>query len=332
MDAKITCEFLLKQLKSTNLNFILQETPYSVYLTIRKSFIKNLNTNNPSQTFNVSEETLNKKIADLEAENLLLKSNIFGHRSEMKNSEQTIIKLEEKIKTAEIETIKNIQETKKVEKQFHRLEDILVEKEKEIMKLRTISKNLNDDVVKTKENLQNVSKSLKVSEKESFKAKNKCDNLESTVTKLKTEQFSLQKTIKKFEKSEKKKTLEEMKSKTKQFKDLETSKAKDDESEEADTADPIAYNIPVFRNPFELLDEKKDRLVENNNIKSENDSDFDKNSKDVIEKEENSEPFEKKSKIMSPEQELRVLKQIEEIMLGTWDKLTLFFPHKGQHH
>ena len=332
MDAKITCEFLLKQLKSTNLNFILQETPYSVYLTIRKSFIKNLNTNNPSQTFNVSEETLNKKIADLEAENLLLKSNIFGHRSEMTNSEQTIIKLEEKIKTAEIETIKNIQETKKVEKQFHRLEDILVEKEKEIMKLRTISKNLNDDVVKTKENLQNVSKSLKVSEKESFKAKNKCDNLESTVTKLKTEQFSLQKTIKKFEKSEKKKTLEEMKSKTKQFKDLETSKAKDDESEEADTADPIAYNIPVFRNPFELLDEKKDRLVENNNIKSENDSDFDKNSKDVIEKEENSEPFEKKSKIMSPEQELRVLKQIEEIMLGTWDKLTLFFPHKGQHH
>ena len=332
MDAKITCEFLLKQLKSTNLNFILQETPYSVYLTIRKSFIKNLNTNNPSQTFNVSEETLNKKIADLEAENWLLKSNIFGHRSEMTNSEQTIIKLEEKIKTAEIETIKNIQETKKVEKQFHRLEDILVEKEKEIMKLRTISKNLNDDVVKTKENLQNVSKSLKVSEKESFKAKNKCDNLESTITKLKAEQCSLQKTIKKFEKSEKKKTLEEMKSKTKQFKDLETSKAKDDESEEADTADPIAYNIPVFRNPFELLDEKKDRLVENNNIKSENDSDFDKNSKDVIEKEENSEPFEKKSKIMSPEQELRVLKQIEEIMLGTWDKLTLFFPHKGQHH
>ena len=317
MDTKITCEFLLKQLKSTNLNFILQETPYSVYLTIRKSFIKNLNTNNPSQTFNVSEETLNKKIADLEAENLLLKSNIFGHRSEMTNSEQTIIKLEEKIKTAEIETIKNIQETKKVEKQFHRLEDILVEKEKEIMKLRTISKNLNDDVVKTKENLQNVSKSLKVSEKESFKAKNKCDNLESTITKLKAEQCSLQKTIKKFEKSEKKKTLEEMKSKTKQFKDLETSKAKDDESEEADTADPIAYNIPVFRNPFELLDEKKDRLVENNNIKSENDSDFDKNSKDVIEKEENSEPFEKKSKIMSPEQELRVLKQIEEIMLGT---------------
>ena len=50
------------------------------------------------------------------------------------------------------------------------------------MKLRTISKNLNDDVVKTKENLQNVSKSLKVSEKESFKAKNKYDNLELTIT------------------------------------------------------------------------------------------------------------------------------------------------------
>ena len=111
MDANNTCEFLLKQIKSSNLNFMLQETPYSAYLTIRKSFIKNFNTNNLLQTFNNSEETLKRTIAALEAENLLLKTNIFGHKSEIKDSEHKITKLEEKVKIAEIETTKNIQES-----------------------------------------------------------------------------------------------------------------------------------------------------------------------------------------------------------------------------
>ena len=88
--------------------------------------------------------------------------------------------------------------------------------------------------------------------------------------------------------------------------------------EETHTGDPIiAYNVSVSQNPFELLCEEKQCLFENNSIKSENESDFGKNSKDIIEKEENAKPFEKKSNRMSPEQEKRVLEQIEEIMRGT---------------
>ena len=324
MDANITCEYLLKQLKYSNLNFILQETPFSAYLTIRKSFVKNLKTNNLFPTFNDSEETLKKKIAALEAENLCLNSDILDQKSEQKNSEHIIKKLEEKVKNAEIQTFKHTEESKKeVEKHFRKVKDILAEKEKEIMKLKTISNNLNDDNVISREKIHNVSNALKISEKEALKAKNKCDNLESTVAKLKAEKGSLQKSIKKLEKSKRKETFEKTNSKTKEIKVLGTFHPENDDSEETDTDHkPIAYNFPVSPNSFELLDEEKDYMSENNNIPSsiiakiENKPDFSQNSKEAFEKKENDEP-EKKNNKMSPEQEQRVLKQIEKIMCGT---------------
>jgi Skp family chaperone for outer membrane proteins len=43
MDSKETCETLISNLKWTNLKYHLEETPFSVHLHIRKSFIKGLN-------------------------------------------------------------------------------------------------------------------------------------------------------------------------------------------------------------------------------------------------------------------------------------------------
>ena len=293
---------------------MLQETPFSAYLTIRKSFVKNLHSSNLFPTFNDSEETLKKKISALETENSCLKSDIHDYKTELKDAEDIVMKLEEKVKNAEIKIIKYSQESKKVEKQLGKVEDILVEKDKEIFKLKTISNNLNDDNTRTRENLRNITNSLKISEKETLKAKNKCDNLESTVAKLKSEKGSLQKTLKKIEKSKNKepskqiKNMETFHPKTKNHEDAEP---KNYYSEEKDTTNnPIAYNIPVSPNPFELLD--------NNNIFDSNiaKSDFGTNSKSALEKEDKDEPLEKKRNLMSQEQERRVLKQIEKIMLG----------------
>ena len=36
-----SCEKILHQVKSSNLHFILQESPFSVYLTVRKKFVGN---------------------------------------------------------------------------------------------------------------------------------------------------------------------------------------------------------------------------------------------------------------------------------------------------
>ena len=43
MDPNQTCEFLLNQIKASNLNYTLEETPFSVTLSLKKTFIKDKN-------------------------------------------------------------------------------------------------------------------------------------------------------------------------------------------------------------------------------------------------------------------------------------------------
>ena len=273
MDAKNKCEWVLKELKSSNLNFVLQETPFSAYLTIRKSFVKNLNsaTSIIGQTFNESAETLHRKIEALEAENSCLKSDLLKYKTDLKKSDHVIFKLEENIENTKLETQKQAEVTKKVEKQKRTLEIILDEKEKEIFKLTTVAKNLNFDNSKIRDNLNNISRSLKLSEKEASKAKIRCENFESTVENLKAVKSSLLKNIKKLEKSKKNEQFENQKSKVRDARDLleaTTSNALyldrvDEEKELAE--DILAYNIPVSSNPFRVLDNEKDYLAQNNN-------------------------------------------------------------------
>ena len=46
--AQTICENLVTQIKRSNLNFILSETPYSVNISLRKRFLKEINPNNSS--------------------------------------------------------------------------------------------------------------------------------------------------------------------------------------------------------------------------------------------------------------------------------------------
>ena len=46
MSALYVCEKLLGKVKSSNLNFVVRETPYSVFITLRKSFASTKETNN----------------------------------------------------------------------------------------------------------------------------------------------------------------------------------------------------------------------------------------------------------------------------------------------
>ena len=56
ISAHETCDEIVNSVKSSNLHFILQETPHSVYITIRKKFVneafaKNDEENNSKQTY-----------------------------------------------------------------------------------------------------------------------------------------------------------------------------------------------------------------------------------------------------------------------------------------
>ena len=200
MDAKTTCELILKQLKASNLNFVLQETPFSAFITIQKSLIKNISSV-PSSIFHPvsdSVETLNKKIEALVIENSCLKKDLTEQQSEMKKTDTKNIKLEQNLKSTKDQIHQQIEGFKKVE-------NILVEKEKKIVELKEVINSLNGENVTIRDKLQNISRSLKINEKEASKAKAKIENLESTVEKLKIDKYTLQKSLKKVEKSQKKK-------------------------------------------------------------------------------------------------------------------------------
>ena len=255
MDANISCEIILKHLKSSNLNFVLQETPYSAYITIRKSFVKTRDSVIPESTAE-SGEVLYDKIKVLQAENVSLKTDLHKLKSLAKKSDDEILDLEVQLKNSQDKALENGDDAKKVNKQKAQLENVVSEKEKEIVKLKNIAKTLQTDNSVVRNNLQNVTKTLKLTEKEKFRAQMKCENLEETVKKLKEEKVDLQKSLKKLQKTQKTKLFKNNNPPLKEpseIIDTAVPEAKIIELKinEKDT-DTIAYNIAV-ENPFETL-------------------------------------------------------------------------------
>ena len=251
MDANIACEFILKHLKSSNLNFVLQETPYSAYITIRKSLVKNRDSVIPESTVE-SGEALYDKIKVLQAENVSLKMDLHKLKSVAKNSDDKILELEVQLKN----TLENVDDSNKVKKRKAQLEAIVIEKEKEIIKLKNIAKTFQNDNAVVRNNLQNVTKTLKLNEKDKFRAQVKSENLEETVKKLKEEKADLQKSLKKLQKNKKTKPFENNNNPLEELADTIDTEVPEAKNIELDINEKetelIAYNIPVD-NPFETL-------------------------------------------------------------------------------
>ena len=182
--AEVVCENVLECLKSSNLNFLIQESPYSVYVTIRKRFLKNSPQKIPSPKR--TEEILKQRLYYMESlfgsvseENVALKSDIENKRKEIEALKQEVVNLENKseFKTAEIfELNKTVLEV--IEKEN--------EKQRKIERLEEISKKLNNEFVEAKTNLSNISKSLKVKDKENFNLNKKNENLAENMKRLKS--------------------------------------------------------------------------------------------------------------------------------------------------
>ena len=65
---EFACGQVLFGLKMSNLNYVVKETPYSVYLTIRKSFVK--------ETFQTQNNKIKDSEQDLKEEIKDLKTNL----------------------------------------------------------------------------------------------------------------------------------------------------------------------------------------------------------------------------------------------------------------
>ena len=82
MDASQTCEFLLSSLKKSNLNFQLSESPFSVSIQIRKTFIRNQTgaVRSSGLASNLSSRVIEKMEA-LKEEKRELEETISGYKS-----------------------------------------------------------------------------------------------------------------------------------------------------------------------------------------------------------------------------------------------------------
>ena len=123
MDAKISCDLVLKHLKSSNLNFFLQETPFSAYITIRKSFIKDSSSAIPESNTE-SAEALNNKIKVLQAENVSLKTDLHKLKCVAKKSEDKISDLEAKIKNSQNKALTIVDDANKVITQVYKKQEM----------------------------------------------------------------------------------------------------------------------------------------------------------------------------------------------------------------
>ena len=190
--AMATCENVLSVLKNSGLNFIIQETPFSAYLTIRKKFCKDFKNNN-TVVEDIQNEQIKKQVTKLENENGYLKNEL----------EKTLIKvdtvvnenqvLQQRLKNAEKDMLKHFTDSKLSEARLAQ----------EISGLKQTNK-------KSKEHISELSAEISKEEK-------KVKALEKTITKLEakirsvTEQLETCRSDKNNNKKEYEKLIKEVK-------------------------------------------------------------------------------------------------------------------------
>ena len=162
--------------RSSNLNFAYQETPFSLYLTIRKTNIKNHQANS-SQPIQVKSQ---KDVEALEKENSVLKNTVRELKDKLNTSEDNTIVLEEKVAVAEAEVLKVFEQAKKGK-------EILAKKDEEIKCLKNVIKNNNSTIAKHETNKNELIKALKQKEKELHDAEKRNQVSQDTIKVLKDE-------------------------------------------------------------------------------------------------------------------------------------------------
>ena len=187
MDPFQTCERLLSHVKCSNLNFSLSESPFSVSLSIRKSFVKDKHGfDRRSQSFSGIHQVDEKPI--LEKENKHLKSLVTQQEHEKEAFEHTIHELGQKLEKAKAELIEIMSEKDTLEKGKNITETELDKKNCELADTAEFATNLKNENKVLHREIKNMSQVIDIKGKEIIKLKLKnetqsesCDRIEIEV-------------------------------------------------------------------------------------------------------------------------------------------------------
>ena len=236
------CEKLLNQVKTSNLNYILSETPYSANICIRKWFQKNkvatLLSSESENSYIEDNKRLKMKLKKVETENDALKV--------------TVRSLEKKAEKAE----SDLNDFKKKNK------NVSDDKTEDIKILKSVIKKNNEEISMLKVDSGQRNKIIKSKEKEIFNLVNKNENQMDTIKTLKENNNSLKIEIKKLDKTMKQKKKDsdkKIEALIKSSKDLNENFLEPDAKTEmktfidnttTPTKPPAPPTIPCTSNPF----------------------------------------------------------------------------------
>ena len=231
----VVCNQILDQIKNSNLNFQLVESPYSSKISIKKTNVKiypenisqfpNISFKYPPPGFpahvpcqvptgapsdhnlhqnNTMDDPVVTKLMLLESEMIAVKSEKSESDKEIDSYRKTIQVLEEKLAHDEKVMYDLSNNSKKSEN----------DKQEEIKVLKGVIKNKNDEIAKQKEDAKDFNKVLKGKEKEIHNLETKASNQEQNIAGLKQSNYDFKNEVKKLKKSIKQKQNEMNKTKT----------------------------------------------------------------------------------------------------------------------
>ena len=200
-----TYDHIINSVRSSNLNFGHYETPYSIYLTIRKSQVRNYHHQQGLQSCSseVSDSSRGRHNEELDNEKLAFKESIRKLQGKLDASEERAKVLEEKVASAEAEALKTYDQIKESKEYLNKKDD-------EIRILKHVIKNKNNEISKLEVEKSDLRKVMKKKEKEvndeekSILAnQNSMKALKEEDQKHKNDKNNLNKKIKQFEKDAK---------------------------------------------------------------------------------------------------------------------------------
>ena len=161
-NVKNSCDKVLTSVRDSSLNFSLQETPFSIYITIRKSFLRCRSDSLDKNPSNYKEEQTSGKSQELE--DLITK---------LKSEEKINLALKNNYEEAIEDSAKCYQRIQDLENQVERLRDSVdkarvtaIDKEGEIQKLRTDNEELKASIGAAETIGKKTSKLLKLKERQ----------------------------------------------------------------------------------------------------------------------------------------------------------------------
>ena len=194
------CGKILYSVRSSNLNYACQETPYSIYLTIRKSWSKHQQVQQPQEYVQQLPQPLSQielNLKDREIENI--KCELEDLKTKLQMSKQVEGELRVKVDAAEVKAKHQRQETEKV----------IARKDEEIDIFKNSIKNIHVDKEKLCSELKSLKKMAKCKDKEiydleTFKSNNfeSLDNVRNEARELKIENKKLKQQVKNLEKKD----------------------------------------------------------------------------------------------------------------------------------